>query len=59
MIDDKIIEYFGLAGDPTYDAKTKEKIRLCNEHGITLIAIYPRDLVSAAKLARKLQGLER
>ena len=44
------IEYFGLTGNPDYDAKTNEKIRLCKKHNITLVAIYPRDLVSQQKL---------
>lgn len=48
------IEYFGLTGNAEYDAKTKEKIRLCKKHNITLIAIYPQDLVSQQKLENKL-----
>jgi hypothetical protein len=48
------IEYFGLAGNPEYDTKTKEKIRLCRKHGITLIAMYPLDLISQKKLESKL-----
>lgn len=44
------IEYFGLTGNPDYDAKTNEKIRLCKKHNITLVAIYPQDLVSQQKL---------
>jgi hypothetical protein len=51
------IEYFGLTGNPDYDAKTKEKIRLCKKHNITLIAIYPVDLVSQKKLEDKLSIL--
>lgn len=52
-----IIEYFGLTGDPEYDAKTKEKTRICKKHEITLIAIYPQDLVSQKKLENKLLTL--
>ncbi len=48
------IEYFGLAGDPDYDSKIKEKVRICRKHGITLVAIYPQDLVSQRKLENKL-----
>jgi hypothetical protein len=44
------IEYFGLAGDKDYDAKTKLKQELCKEHGIKLISVYPSDLVSSKKL---------
>ncbi len=48
------IEYFGLTGNPEYDAKTKEKIRLCEKHNIVLIALYPRDLISQDFVERKL-----
>ena len=50
------IEYFGLKGNPDYDAKTKLKQRICKKHGIRLISIYPSDLVSLKKLERKLLG---
>lgn len=56
-VDSTFIEYFGLAGNPEYDAKTKEKIRLCKKHGIALIAIYPQDLISRKKLEGKLAAL--
>ncbi len=49
-----IIEYFGLVGNPDYDAKIKEKTRICRKHEITLIAIYPQDLISQRKLENKL-----
>ena len=48
------IEYFGLMGNPEYDAKTKEKIRLCEKHDITLVALYPEDLISQERLENKL-----
>jgi hypothetical protein len=51
------IEYFGLTGNPDYDAKTKEKIRLCKKHSIVLVAIYSQDLVSQQKLESKLSAL--
>ena len=44
------IEYFGLAGNAEYDAKSSEKRRLSRLHGIKLISILPEDLVSIAKL---------
>lgn len=56
-VDSAFIEYFGLAGNPEYDAKIKEKIRLCKKHRITLIAIYPQDLISRKKLESKLSVL--
>ncbi|HRJ57849.1 MAG TPA: hypothetical protein PLV64_16275 [Anaerolineales bacterium] len=56
-VGDTFIEYFGLTGNPEYDTKTKEKIHLCKKHNITLIAIYPEDLVSQKKLEDKLSIL--
>lgn len=53
-VGDVFIEFFGLTGNPDYDAKTKLKKSLCRKHGIKLISIYPGDLVSSKKLERKL-----
>lgn len=44
------IEYFGLVGDAEYDAKSSKKKMLCKAHGITLISVFPKDLVSSRKL---------
>jgi len=55
--DTSFIEYFGLTGNPEYDAKTREKIRLCKNHKIKLIAIYPEDLANQKKLEEKLSIL--
>lgn len=51
-----LIEYFGLKGDPDYDAKTRLKQRICRRYGIRLISIYPSDIVSLKRLKRKLLG---
>ncbi|MBI5950478.1 MAG: hypothetical protein HY865_02370 [Chloroflexi bacterium] len=56
-VGDIFIEYFGLTGNLEYDMKTKEKIRLCKKHGVTLIAIYPEDFVSQQRLENKLSFL--
>jgi hypothetical protein len=53
-VDDVLIEYFGLKGDPDYDEKTRLKQRICKKHNIKLISIYPSDLVSSKKLEGKL-----
>ena len=50
LINGMFIEYFGLAGDAEYDAKSREKRKLCEAHGIRLISILPKDLVSSRKL---------
>jgi hypothetical protein len=57
LVGEVLIEYFGLTGDPDYDAKTREKRRICELHGVTLIALFPADLVNGAKLATKLKHL--
>jgi hypothetical protein len=49
------IEYFGLQGDPEYDKRAKEKQRICKQHNMALISIFPKDLVSIAKLSSKLR----
>jgi hypothetical protein len=54
LIAGAIVEYFGLAGSPTYDAKTEEKLRLCAEAGVRLIALYAEDLPDPARLSAKL-----
>jgi hypothetical protein len=51
-----LIEYFGLAGNPEYDAKIAEKNRICKKHGITLVAIYPQDLAGKG-LEKKLSSV--
>lgn len=38
------IEYFGMCGIPSYDKKTKEKIKICQDNNINLIEIYPDDM---------------
>lgn len=53
-----VIEFFGLQGNSDYDLKTKEKINICKRHSITLIAIYPQDLVNQNKLERILSTLK-
>jgi len=48
------IEYFGLQGDPDYDTRTKEKLRICQENNIKLIELYPEDIISQINLSKKL-----
>ncbi|MBN2266762.1 MAG: hypothetical protein JW725_00275 [Candidatus Babeliaceae bacterium] len=48
------IEYFGLAGNPDYDKKTKLKQKLCKKYGVTLISLFPSDLVSDSRLDVKI-----
>ena len=53
-IQGKYIEYFGLAGNSAYDAKTKYKISMCNKKGLSLLALYPSDVVNKEKLETKI-----
>ena len=58
LVNGVLVEYFGLKGNPDYDAKTEMKRRICKKHGIKLISVYPSDLVSTRKLkAKLLRGL--
>lgn len=54
LVGNTIVEYFGLAGDAEYDAKIVEKTRLCKQHGIPLVAVYPRDLASRTLFVSKM-----
>jgi hypothetical protein len=53
-VGDILIEYFGMAGDPEYDKKTKIKKGICRTNQIQLISIYPNDLRDEKHLERKL-----
>lgn len=57
LVGSVFIEYFGLKGDPGYDAKTKTKEKLCSDHSITLIPLYPEDLVSMSKFEKKISNI--
>jgi len=48
------IEYFGLKGEPFYDAKILTKTNACKEYGIELVALYAKDLASVGMLEEKL-----
>lgn len=56
LVGDIYIEYFGLIGKKEYDKKTDEKIMLAKQLGITILTIYPSDMMS---LDKKLQSLLR
>lgn len=57
VVENVFIEYFGLAGNTQYDLKIQEKKKLCNQHNIVLIELYPKDLIAIEKLAKKLDFL--
>jgi tetratricopeptide (TPR) repeat protein len=48
------IEYFGLTGNPQYDARARQKKEICQRYDVKLICIYPSDLTSPERLASKL-----
>ena len=51
------IEYLGLAGDPTYDAKTQRKAAHATEKGLRLLLLVPRDIVDRDRLSAQLGAL--
>jgi hypothetical protein len=53
-IGNMFIEYFGLAGDPDYDERTRQKMELCSAHKIKLLAIYPKHLSSVNSLKARI-----
>lgn len=54
-VGDYFIEYFGMAGDEGYDERAEEKRKIAKVNGIPLVGLYPDDLLSRKKLARKLK----
>lgn len=54
LIGGAIVEYFGLAGDAAYDAKTLTKRRICEDAGVTLIGLFAEDLLDDRRLREKL-----
>jgi len=56
QVEDFFIEYFGLVGLEDYEEKMKVKRRICEKHGIRLVAIMQEDLPN---LNTKLQCLKR
>ena len=40
------IEIFGITGNKNYDSKIKEKIKLCKENNLILLALYPNDIIN-------------
>lgn len=58
-VGDTFIEYFGLAGNPDYDEKTRIKVEHVRKHNLRLLSIFPRDLADAQRLAKKLRLLAR
>lgn len=53
-VGDTLIEYFGLSGNPEYDARAAEKVSICKRKGVRLIAVYPADLLSGGNLRKRL-----
>ncbi len=50
----QFVEYFGLANDSArYDRDAALKQKICRQHGIALVALYPGDLYPTLKLDEK------
>lgn len=52
LIGSTIVEYLGLAGDPAYDSRTRDKQRLARRHGVKLILLRPENLANPIKLRK-------
>ena len=55
-IEDTILEYFGLVGNPDYDMKIDIKRDIAKRHSINLIEIFPEDLIDTQKLWDKISS---
>lgn len=56
MVDETVIEYFGLMERADYKAKAEEKQRYCAEQKIPFLALYPEDVGDEKLLAQKLKS---
>jgi hypothetical protein len=54
-----LIEYFGLTGSTDYDEKTAKKLEYCKQKGLSLISIFPKDLLDNRVLQKKFENLLR
>ncbi|MBT8465546.1 MAG: hypothetical protein HKN97_14455 [Myxococcales bacterium] len=59
LVEGVFIEYFGLAGDPEYDAKSRKKARVLKSKGVPMIAITPKDLATGRYIAKLKKCLEK
>jgi hypothetical protein len=57
LVESTYIEYFGLTGNPEYDAKTRKKLELCEASGWQLLAIFPEHLLRPDDLRSSLLKL--
>ena len=57
LVGSTYVEYFGLRGNPDYDARIAEKKVLCERLNLSLLALYPEDIASDELLQGKLTGL--
>lgn len=54
LVDGVFVEYWGLAGNPTYDAKAATKRAIADRAGIKIVDIYPRDLATWGTSQRRI-----
>lgn len=59
LVEGVFIEYFGLHGDPEYDAKSRRKARVLKSKGVPMIAITSKDLATGRYVAKLKKGLEK
>lgn len=51
-----LVECFGLAGDPDYDATIELKRALAAQHRVVSIDVYPADLADTTELVARLSA---
>ena len=53
-VNNVLIEYFGLKGQPEYDKKIIIKKQICKKHGIKLLSLYPKNIINPKTLENKI-----
>lgn len=57
LVNGAYVEYFGLAGDPDYDARADAKRRAAEQACIRVVPVYPRDLARRGGLRQSLASI--
>ena len=53
-VNNVLIEYFGLKGQPEYDKKIIIKKQICKKHGIKSLSLYPKNVINPKTLENKI-----
>jgi hypothetical protein len=55
-VGETLVEFFGLAGNEEYDAKSEVKRDIAARNAIPLIEVFPRDLANLTRLRKRLEA---